>query len=167
MSSNKLNLSEIPAQQIAELQKQLNEEVQRLNLSLETLLALIEKFDTNIQTIKDVTQPRFVEESENNEMLIPVTNTLFITGKKSVEKKNKDRFVVDIGTGYYIEKNGKEAIEYYNRKINTLKMNYKKISDIIQERANTMKVLQDELERKVGGAGSVSQLANKDGVLLK
>lgn len=46
-------------------------------------------------------------------------------------------------------------------------MNYKKISDIIQERANTMKVLQDELERKVGGAGSVSQLANKDGVLLK
>lgn len=89
MSSNKLNLSEIPAQQIAELQKQLSEEVQRLNLSLETLLALIEKFDTNIQTIKDVTQPRFVEESENNEMLIPVTNTLFITGKNQLKRRIK------------------------------------------------------------------------------
>ncbi len=42
-------------------------------------------------------------------MLIPVTNTLFITGKKTVEKNN-DRFVVDIGTGYYIEKRKKKLL---------------------------------------------------------
>ncbi|KAL6927086.1 hypothetical protein ACO0SA_003376 [Hanseniaspora valbyensis] len=166
MSSNKLNLAQLPVEQIANFKKQLQEETERLSVSMETLLALIEKFNNCIDSIKEVSSPTLLEDS-NQEMLIPVTNSLYITGKKNTLKKNNDKFILDIGTGYYIEKNGKEAIDYYERKINNLKMNYTKISDIIKERSNTIKVLDEELARKLGKQPQASQLANKDGLLLK
>ncbi|XBW37953.1 hypothetical protein QEN19_003538 [Hanseniaspora menglaensis] len=166
MSSNKLNLSQLPVEQVANFKKQLQEETERLSVSMETLLALIEKFNNCIESIKEVTSSVLLEDSET-EMLIPVTNSLYITGKKNTLKKNKDKFIVDIGTGYFIEKTGKEAIDYYERKINNLKLNYTKINDIIKERTNTIKVLDEDLAKKLGTQPQASQLANKDGLLLK
>lgn len=166
MSTNKLNLAQLPVEQIANFKKQLQEETERLSISMETLLALIEKFNNCIDSINEVSSPSLLENSDQ-EMLIPVTNSLYITGNMNTLKKNKDKFIVDIGTGYFIEKNGKEAIDYYNRKISNLKMNYTKISDIIKERANTIKVLEQELVKRLGNQPQASHLANKEGLLLK
>lgn len=53
------------------------------------------------------------EENKNAEMLMQVTNFLYIPGKI----ENNKKFLIEIGTGYYAEYEGDKAVAYYERKI--------------------------------------------------
>jgi hypothetical protein len=49
-------------------------------------------------------------------MLIPLTPSVYVAGKLA----EQDRVLVDIGTGYFVEKDCKGADEYYVRKVKYL-----------------------------------------------
>lgn len=53
------------------------------------------------------------DENKDSEMLMQVTNYLYVPGKIEQHKK----FLIEIGTGYYAEYEGAKAIAYYDRKI--------------------------------------------------
>lgn len=57
------------------------------------------------------------EENTNAEMLMQITNYLYVPGKIESNKK----FLIEIGTGYYAEYEGEKAIAYYDRKIDYTK----------------------------------------------
>lgn len=50
-------------------------------------------------------------------MLVPLTNSLYVPGVIT----NKDHFVVDIGTGYYVEKSADKTQDFLTRKIELVK----------------------------------------------
>lgn len=49
-------------------------------------------------------------ETQQPEILIPLSNSLYIPGVI----KNKDNYVLDIGTGYAAERNAKQVLEHLN-----------------------------------------------------
>lgn len=53
------------------------------------------------------------EENQGAEMLMQITNYLYVPGKI----ENNKKFLIEIGTGYYAEYEGPKAIAYYDRKI--------------------------------------------------
>ena len=49
-------------------------------------------------------------------MLVPLTPSVYVAGRLA----EQDKVLVDIGTGYFVEKNCKGADEYYVRKVKYL-----------------------------------------------
>lgn len=77
--------------------------------SYNSLLALIQKFEYSKVIIAEMIK----EENKGAEMLMQITNYLYIPGK--IEKNRT--FLIEIGTGYYAEYEAEKAIAYYERKI--------------------------------------------------
>ena len=84
------------------------------------------KFTECIDDIKTVSQ----EENEGQNLLVPASASLYIPGKILDNKK----FMVDIGTGYYVEKSADAAISFYQKKVEKLDKESVQIQDIIKEK---------------------------------
>lgn len=73
------------------------------------LQALAQKFEYSKVIIAEMIK----DENKDAEMLMQVTNYLYVPGKIESHKK----FLIEIGTGYYAEYEGPKAIAYYDRKL--------------------------------------------------
>ncbi|CAA7410627.1 unnamed protein product [Spirodela intermedia] len=74
---------------------------------------------------------------QGKKMLVPLTASLYVPG--TLDDANK--VLVDVGTGYFIEKTMAEGKDYCERKINLLKSNY----DELVEVASKKKAVADEV----------------------
>ena len=73
---------------------------------------------------------------QGKKMLVPLTASLYVPGTLD----DADKVLVDVGTGYFIEKTMAEGKDYCERKINLLKSNY----DQLLEVATKKKSIADE-----------------------
>lgn len=65
--------------------------------------------------------------------LIPLTSSLFVKGylASPTEGTPNDTVMVDVGTGYYAEKNLEEAKSFYQRKVDHVKSHAMKLTSTI------------------------------------
>ena len=69
--------------------------------------------------------------------MIPVTNSLFFKG--FIE--NSPTVLVDIGTGYWMEKSHTEAIDYYKSKIEFISQQLMKINELLVEKTSNLNAI--------------------------
>jgi prefoldin alpha subunit len=78
-------------------------------------------------------------------MLIPMTSSLYVPGKI----KNVNKVLVDVGTGYFVEKEKEEAIKYVQRK---LEMMYEKENEAavgLMRKKESLKVTTDVMQMRL------------------
>uniref|UniRef100_A0A2C9V014 Prefoldin subunit 5 n=1 Tax=Manihot esculenta TaxID=3983 RepID=A0A2C9V014_MANES len=63
---------------------------------------------------------------QGKKMLVPLTASLYVPGKLD----DADKVLVDIGTGYFVEKTMAEGKDYCERKINLLKSNFDQLIEV-------------------------------------
>ena len=102
-----IDLNSLPPQQLVEFRKSIDEEITHFTQSLQALSAAQSKLKDCISSINNL------EQSKENDLLVPLTSSLYIPGQ--VVTRNK--YLVDIGTGYYVEKLADKAKLGYNNKI--------------------------------------------------
>jgi prefoldin alpha subunit len=92
-----VNLDSLSTQQLSALKKQLDEEVEHLSSSFTQLAAAQSKFKDCLRCVQtqQATSP-----SEKKSILVPLTNSLYVAGTLT----QPDRVLVDVGTGFYVEK---------------------------------------------------------------
>jgi prefoldin alpha subunit len=129
-----INLEELPVHQLKAVGKQLDEEIETYSQSYAHLRSALLKFQVSLQCIQKAT---------DEESLIPLTNSLYVTGKL------QNRLMVDIGTGYFVEKDVKEANEFYLRKTEYLKNSLQKLENTVTQRQGQKRVLVSVLENKL------------------
>lgn len=61
--------------------------------------------------------------------------------------------LVDVGTGFYVEKAIDDAQSFYDRKIEQLGKNLKDLENIVQGKGNTLRVVEEVLRQKVLAQG--------------
>ena len=61
-------------------------------------------------------------------MLVPITSSLYVPGETS----KLDTVLIDVGTGYYIEKSGPEAQAFLDRKIHLITGQAVKVAQAMQ-----------------------------------
>ena len=81
-------------------------------------------------------------------LLVPLTSSLYVPGTLA----SSTHVLVDIGTGFFIEKSTADASDFYNRKISSLGENLKDLEQIVQGKASNLRVVEDVLRQKVVGA---------------
>jgi len=60
-----------------------------------------------------------------------------------------DNVIVDVGTGFYVEKTTKDATKFYEAKVEELGANLKGLEAIVQGKSKNLSVVEDVLREKV------------------
>ncbi|KAF7507146.1 hypothetical protein GJ744_010959 [Endocarpon pusillum] len=79
------------------------------------------------------------------EILIPLTTSLYVPGKLA----DRQKVIVDIGTGFYVEKTTKDAIKFYNGKVEDLGKNLAELEKVIGGKSDNVRIVEDVLRQKV------------------
>ncbi|CAK7273726.1 subunit of tubulin prefoldin [Sporothrix epigloea] len=134
-----VNLDSLAPQQLSAVKKQLDEEVEHLSSSFSQLMAAQSKFKECLRCVQG--QP--LEMGKN--VLVPLTNSLYVGGTLS----DPDHVIVDVGTGFYVEKDTKSAAQFYEGKIKDLTGSIQELEAIIQNKTSTLRVVEEVLRQKV------------------
>ena len=60
-----------------------------------------------------------------------------------------EHVLVDIGTGFYVEKSTADAQKFYNTKVDELGKNIKDLENIVNGKANNLRMVEEALRQKV------------------
>ena len=133
ISHQQLNLENYNVQELAQIKKKVDDDIKTILDSYNGFKFLHKKFEEAKVLIKNVSE----QKNENSQILIPLSNSLFIPGKIV----DTDKFIVDIGTGYYAERNSSKAIEHCDHTLEVIKTNGEKMVKEI----NTKQEIRDKI----------------------
>nr|POE47684.1 prefoldin subunit 5 [Quercus suber] len=91
------------------------------------------------------TSTLLIHSHADKSLLVPLTSSLYVPGKLA----DTEHVLVDIGTGFYVEKTTIEAEKFYAAKIEELGKNIKDLENIVNGKANNLRVVEEVLRQKV------------------
>lgn len=78
-------------------------------------------------------------------MLVPLTSSLYVPGTLADEKN----VLVDVGTGFYVEKSTGDAEKFYTGKIEEVGKSIKDLENIVNSKTNNLRVVEEVLRQKM------------------
>ncbi|KAF2460975.1 Prefoldin [Lineolata rhizophorae] len=149
-----VELSSLGAPQLTQLKKQLDDELQHLSSSFQSLRGAQAKFRDCGRSVADGVAAR----APGQPVLVPLTPSLYVPGRLA----GTESVLVDVGTGFFVEKGTKDAREFYGRKVEELGRNLGELEKIVQQKAGNLRVIEDALRQKLmtGGDGPSSPPAS-------
>ncbi|KAF5690013.1 prolyl-tRNA synthetase [Fusarium denticulatum] len=147
-----INLDTLEPQQLAQVKKQLDEELEHLTTSFAQLHAAQNKFKDCLQCVKS----RAAAPEGSNSVLVPLTNSLYVRG----ELTDADTVLVDVGTGFLVEKKLESGEKFYESKVEELGNNLKDLEVIVQRKQTNARTIEEVLRQKImAGQGQGDQQA--------
>ncbi|MCJ1236526.1 subunit of tubulin prefoldin [Varicellaria rhodocarpa] len=136
-----VDLSSLSLQQLSSVKKQLDDELEHLTSSFQKLRAAQARFQECLRSIKDGVSAK----TAGKPILVPLTTSLYVPGTLA----DSENVIVDVGTGFYVEKTTKDATTFYSARIDDLSTNLKDLESIVQGKSNNLRVVEDVLRQKV------------------
>jgi len=103
-----MNLFALSLEQLNQLKQSIEEELQGLQGAIQQLQTSRNKLTASKEALG-----RLQKTPEGTPMLVPITSSLYVPG----ETTNLDNVLVDVGTGYFIEKSVEQALAFLERKM--------------------------------------------------
>ena len=141
-------------QQLAAIRKQLKTELDHLSESFQKLRVAQAKFVDCEHSVKQAA----ASGNENRELLVPLTASLYVPGKMIDPQK----FLVDVGTDFHVEKTAEEALKFFDQKVEQLNKNLVDLDAIVQEKMTLMLTLDETFKGKVTEAQKAQQDNSKE-----
>ncbi|XP_010211370.1 PREDICTED: prefoldin subunit 5, partial [Tinamus guttatus] len=118
----------------------------------------VEFLSSSIAQLK-VVQTKYVEakdclavlhkSNEGKDLLVPLTSSMYVPGKLL----DVERVLLDVGTGYYVEKTADDARDFFKRKIDFLTKQMEKIQPALQEKHAMKQAVGKPEDPAADGAG--------------
>lgn len=135
LTATKVKLTDLPVQQLSQIKKQLDEEISHLTNSFQSLRAAQIKFRDCLKSIST----GLVSKNSDRSILVPLTASLYVPGKLA----DTEKVLVDIGTGFYVEKDKKQAAEFYDGKIAELQTNLTDLEKIVNGKGDNLRYVEE------------------------
>lgn len=90
--------------------------------------------------------------NSDGEVLVPLTASLYLPGKIS----ERNSVLVDVGTGYYVEKSLEQAQTFYSNKVKFVETNMGKLEQSISQKAEHGEIIRNMLSRRIDSSASSS-----------
>ncbi|EKX52286.1 Prefoldin protein, subunit 5 [Guillardia theta CCMP2712] len=147
-TGSQVNVASLPIDQLQALREQLQEEDRFLTNSYSQLKIAQNKFVDSREALKVITP-----ENIDKDILVPMTSSLYVKGSLA----KTDTVLVDIGTGYYVEKTPEEADDYLKRKISYLGDNCEKLESNISEKRKNIEAVTMVLQARIRAMNEQAQ----------
>jgi len=135
-----VEIASLNAMQLSQLSEQLKGELELFTNSLQQLRIATAKFQESLQSVSKLDNT-----TDGHEIMVPMTSSLYVHGKL----KDTDTLLIDIGTGYYVEKNRAESIEYFQRKIEFIGKQMDTIQGYLKQKRMAKAKVDETLQIKV------------------
>ncbi|XP_037803238.1 prefoldin subunit 5-like [Penaeus monodon] len=135
-----IDISKLNLEQLTNLKNQLDQELQFFNESLQQLKIAQLKFNESGECVDKVTPG-----VKGKEVLVPLTSCMYVPGTIA----DAEKLLIDIGTGYYVERDVPGAKDYFTRKVKFVTEQMEKIQKIAAEKSKLREVVMDIMEVKV------------------
>nr|XP_046165688.1 prefoldin subunit 5 [Oncorhynchus gorbuscha] len=120
-----VNLTELSLPQLEGLKTQLEQETEFLTSSIGQLKVVQTKYVEAKDSLSVLDK-----NNAGKELLVPLTSSMYVPGTLD----DVEHVLVDVGTGYYVEKNVNDTKEFFKRKIDFLTKQIEKIQPALQEK---------------------------------
>ena len=130
-------------------------EIEQLKQNMAQLQNGVKRYHTSgraIEALKD--------ETGGKEMLVPLTSSLYVPGILG----DTDTILLDIGTGYFVEKSPEDGVDYCKRKVNMVRENMEKLLEFIQQKQNQAAQVNQVFNAKVMQMQEQQKIAEAQGV---
>ncbi|KAI9713810.1 MAG: subunit of tubulin prefoldin [Bogoriella megaspora] len=165
-TNSPVDLSTLSTQQLSSIKKQLDDELTHLSTSYQNLRAAQTKFRDCLRSIQKTfpasEKPKSslhvtndTEPKPQKSLLVPLTPSLYLPAKLSSVRT----VVVDVGTGFYVEKSPEDATSFYEGKVEELESSLKDLEKVVQGKGRSVAMVEDVIRGKVlseQGSGSGS-----------
>ncbi|CAG8650267.1 11428_t:CDS:2 [Paraglomus brasilianum] len=138
MSSSKtIELTDLEIPQLIDVKKQLEAELAHLSTSYGQLKQAQNRFQDCIESVGEIRDSK-----PGKGILVPLTES--ISYFMYIEK-----VIVDVGTGYYIEKDIPDAIKFYVEKVDYVKKNLETLDQTITIKQNNLQATIEVMQMKI------------------
>ncbi|KAK0526050.1 subunit of tubulin prefoldin, partial [Tilletia horrida] len=133
--SQGISVADLSLPQLADVQRQLEQEVEHLSDSFGALRTAQAKF----RACLDALQSLAADGAENKDTLVPLTASLYVPGKLA----DVGHVLVDVGTGYYVEKDTPSAKKLYQERSEFVGKKIEELQAILsQKNSNLQSVME-------------------------
>jgi prefoldin alpha subunit len=137
-NSGTISLDNRSLEELHTLQKQQEQQLQGLTQRFAQLRAAAARLNASDRAISEMG-------SEGTPILVPLTESLYVPGKI----RDPDTLLVEIGTGYFVEKSRSDASEFLHRKLSLVDANSENITSAIQTVRMNLDSLQAAMQGKL------------------
>ena len=130
-----IDLATLSLPQLTQLKRQLDAELEHLTTSFQSLSRAQAKFRDCLSTISTGLSPK----NADAPILVPLTPSLYVPGKLA----DVEAVLVDVGTGFYVEKSREDAGGFYERKIGELGRNLKELENVVQGKGRSLGLVEE------------------------
>lgn len=134
-----LDLAKLTPAQLESLHAQLSSELNMFTSSMIQLQQTASRFASAGQSVESLK-----EYKEGQRMMIPLTESLYCPGELS----SPDRVLLEIGTGYYVERDVEAGIGYCRGKVMGIKEQVAELSRVLQQRQQILMRVEGMLQEK-------------------
>jgi len=135
-----IDLTKLNLNQLSQLKNQFNQELELFNDSLLTLKVAKSKYAGSKEALE-----QFKSTWNENVTLVPLTGSMYVPGKF----KDINSFLIDIGTGYYIDMNLDSAKDYFKRRVEFVTEQMEKIEKLGIEKSRIRDAIQEVIQIKL------------------
>jgi prefoldin alpha subunit len=82
---------------------------------------------------------------DGKQVLVPLTESVYVPGRI----KDPNRLLIELGTGYYVEMNGKDTLAYLDRKMRLVEVNSENITTVIHGTRRNIEAISMSMEGKM------------------
>ncbi|PYH92199.1 putative prefoldin subunit 5 [Aspergillus ellipticus CBS 707.79] len=141
-----VNINSLSVPQLRALQTRLSSELEHLTNSHAKLRAAQLKFKDCVRSINEgVTGDAKKGTDGRDDILVPLTSSLYVRGTLA----DREKVLVDVGTGFYVEKTAPKAIAFYEDKVKSLEANLTELEKIVQTKSGQQRLFEDALRQKL------------------
>ncbi|KAI5855627.1 Prefoldin subunit-domain-containing protein [Tricharina praecox] len=141
MSGQQIDLTTLPLDTLAQVKKQLDDELEHLTTSFTKLRQAQTRFKECIISVKTGVN----DSCAGKTLLIPLTTSLYVPGELS----STSHVMVDVGTGYYVEKTTTDAVKFYAAKVDVLSKSLIELEKVVAQKGQNVRVVEEVIRRRV------------------
>ncbi|KAJ6472311.1 Prefoldin subunit-domain-containing protein [Mycena vitilis] len=135
-----VSITDLDLPQLADVRRQLEEELNHLTNSFAQLKQAQAKFKNCIENVTEI-KPT----NKGKTILVPLTNSLYVPGKLS----DPDHVIVDVGTGYFVQKTRQQAVKHYSAKVDYIRTNLETLEDTISKKRDNVNSVVNIMQAKL------------------
>ncbi|KAL2091042.1 hypothetical protein ACEWY4_013305 [Coilia grayii] len=135
-----VNLTELSLPQLEGLKNQLDQETEFLTTSIGQLKVVQTKYVEAKDSLNVLNKS-----NEGKEVLVPLSSSMYVPGTLN----DVNHVLVDVGTGYYVEKNVDDTKDFFKRKIDFLTKQIEKIQPALQEKHALKQAVVEVMNMKI------------------
>jgi len=143
-----LQMATVP--QLNGLKKNLEHEIQQLDQNRQTLQVAHQRMKHATGALEGVKATE-----GDTESMIPMTGSVYMKGVIKAEAKEK--ILLDVGTGYFVEQPIARALKYCKKKADLIEDNAVRVTQVIKSKVKSVEMVQMQIQMKMQAAENAGE----------